>query len=443
MQENRPVAYYSRKLNSVQCNYATIDKELLCVLATLKEFQTMLLGAELHIYTDHKNILNVGNLSEQWLCWISYVDEYGPKIHYIEGPRNVIADTFSRLSCKDMPSTLVGKKAVHIVGNSELESLYSSLIDNDKILQCFLNLPCCLLNNEKEKRPKKCRKYSADTHLLACNGNNYFCDSNAEHCYLNFPEDMVEDSLLDLENVKEKQDEDNYLRQSLTKHPTWYSCKNIKDVNSILCNTKPGDNAANWKIVLPKDLIVPTIRWYHQVTGHPGRKRLNQHIHQCYYNCDLCRLVVNFKCNYCQRNKLDGKGYGFLSECKVRLIPFEECATDLIGPWTIQVHGNPYKFEALLVIDTVANLVELIRIDDKRSKTVARKFAQCWLTCCPWPQHCVHDPGTEFTGPEFQTLLQICHIRDVCTTAKKSTVQYCVQKNAPNSGKCSENIITW
>ena len=131
--------------------HATIDKELLCVVATLREFQSMLLGAELHIYTDHKNILNVGNSSEWRLRWISYVDEYGPKIHYIEGPRNVIADTFSRLLCKDVPSTIVGKKAAHIVSNSELESLYSSLIDNSNILQCFVNLPCCLLNNKKEK----------------------------------------------------------------------------------------------------------------------------------------------------------------------------------------------------------------------------------------------------------------------------------------------------
>jgi hypothetical protein len=97
MQDDPPVAYYSRKLNSAQRNYATIGKELLCVIATLREFQSMLLGAELHIYTDHKNVLNVGDSYEQQLRWISYVDEYGPNIHYIEGPHNVIADTFSRL----------------------------------------------------------------------------------------------------------------------------------------------------------------------------------------------------------------------------------------------------------------------------------------------------------------------------------------------------------
>jgi hypothetical protein len=119
-----------------------------------------------------------------------------------------------------------------------------------------------------------------------------------------------------LGNIKEKQDEDNDPQQSLTKHPTWYSCKNINDLNSMLCYTKPGDNAANWKIVLPKGLIVPTIRWYHQVTGHPGSKKLYQHIRQQYYNCDLRRLVDNFKCHYFQRNELDVKSN-----------------TDLIGPW--------------------------------------------------------------------------------------------------------------
>ncbi len=153
MQDDRPVAYFSRKLNSAQCNYATIDKEHLCVVVTLKEFRLMLLGAELHIYTNHKNILNVGDLSERRLHWISYVDEYGPTLHHIEGPHNNIADTFSRLLRKDVPSTLVGKTVAHIVSNSEssneIESLGSSLTDDKEILECLLNLPC-ISSNKKQ-----------------------------------------------------------------------------------------------------------------------------------------------------------------------------------------------------------------------------------------------------------------------------------------------------
>jgi hypothetical protein len=79
MQEGKPVAYNSKKLYSAQMNYGTIYKELLCVVATLHEFCSMLLGAELHVHTDHKNILSIGVSSQQHLCWISYIDEYGPE----------------------------------------------------------------------------------------------------------------------------------------------------------------------------------------------------------------------------------------------------------------------------------------------------------------------------------------------------------------------------
>jgi hypothetical protein len=65
-------------------NHATINKELLCVIATLREFCSMLLGAKLYIHTVHKNILNVGESSERRLQWISYVDEYSPTLHYME-----------------------------------------------------------------------------------------------------------------------------------------------------------------------------------------------------------------------------------------------------------------------------------------------------------------------------------------------------------------------
>ena len=95
-----------------------------------------------HIIKIYKNI---GDLSQQRLHWISYVDEYGPTLHYIEGPTNIIADIFSQLMRKDSPASLVMGKNVPVNGNKEesdnlLENYFSWTDDRD-LLDCFMNLP--------------------------------------------------------------------------------------------------------------------------------------------------------------------------------------------------------------------------------------------------------------------------------------------------------------
>jgi hypothetical protein len=89
---------YSKKLNNAQLNYSTVDKELLSIVMTLREFWSMLLDAELHVHTDHINISNIRDSSQCRLRRISYVDEYGPELHHVEGSANIVADTFSWLS---------------------------------------------------------------------------------------------------------------------------------------------------------------------------------------------------------------------------------------------------------------------------------------------------------------------------------------------------------
>ena len=55
-QNEKPIAYYSRKLTDAQTRYTTTERELLAIVETLKEYRNTLLGQKLIIHTDHKNL---------------------------------------------------------------------------------------------------------------------------------------------------------------------------------------------------------------------------------------------------------------------------------------------------------------------------------------------------------------------------------------------------
>ena len=52
-QKGKPIAFYSRKLNSAQLNYTTTERELLAIVETLKDFRNTLLGQRIIVYTGH------------------------------------------------------------------------------------------------------------------------------------------------------------------------------------------------------------------------------------------------------------------------------------------------------------------------------------------------------------------------------------------------------
>ena len=50
-QDNRPIAFFSRKLTEAQEKYSVTEQELLAIVDTLKEFHGMLWGQKLIVYT--------------------------------------------------------------------------------------------------------------------------------------------------------------------------------------------------------------------------------------------------------------------------------------------------------------------------------------------------------------------------------------------------------
>ena len=181
----------------------------------------MLLGADIHIYTDHHN-LTYNTLSTQCvLRWRLFIEELHPTFHYIKGVDNVVADTLSRLPIK--ASVEVEK----IQPNVDLEynaKVFSIKLDNASLLECLLHHP----------------------HL---------------------PDERV--FPLDYSLLRSQQLQDIILQQqqnNADKYPTI----NL-DGTELICYITTKNEP--WRIVIPNTLLDIIIKWYHQVLSHIGMTR--------------------------------------------------------------------------------------------------------------------------------------------------------------------------
>lgn len=428
MQSGRPVAYFSRKLNSAQQNYTTIEKELLSIVMTLREYRTMLLGADIHVHTDHKNLTFPNLNTQRVLRWRMYVEEFNPTIHYVPGPKNILADTFSRMPTdadEAEPASEMDKQhednfslCYHFVRLSEDDPPDDEVMVGKSTIEesnfCF-HTPWITPGKTIDYDERN----SASAESDAVPHTSVLDDPELVECFLNLPQlAAANESPLRWENVHEMQQTDDQLQEYLQRFPDRYRYKMIEG-HPILVHTKPGDNPdTQWKIALPLNMIPQTIAFYHAILGHPGNKRLRESLQARYYHPQLRSFCERHHCDVCQREKLDGPGYGHLPEREMHEAPWTEVAVDCIGPWKIEVNGQECELNALTCIDTCTNLVELVRLDNKTAEHCRDKFSQSWLARYPLPTRCVHDNGKEFVGYEFQRRLEVLGIKDVATTSR-------------------------
>ena len=146
-QNGKLVGFYTRKLTPAQCNYSTIEKELLSIVKTFHEFCSMLLGANIHVYTDHKNLTHKLSqyVTQHVLHWHLLLEEYNPTFHYLKGPDNILVDALSRLP-SSMANTLSSTNSsapAKLPPSPLLERVTEALtyLDNLELAKCLAEMP--------------------------------------------------------------------------------------------------------------------------------------------------------------------------------------------------------------------------------------------------------------------------------------------------------------
>ena len=96
----RPIAYYSKKLNKHQLHYAPIEKECLAIVMSVAHFSVYLNNGHVTtVFTDHNPLAFLNKMKERnqkLLRWSLFLQEFNLDIKHIKGSDNVIADMLSR-----------------------------------------------------------------------------------------------------------------------------------------------------------------------------------------------------------------------------------------------------------------------------------------------------------------------------------------------------------
>ena len=240
----------------------------------LIEYQTMLLGAEINVFTDHRNLTFKNFVTQRVLRWRCHIEEYPPKIFYLEGKNNVLADAFSRLPWFDDPKDIEGKGATSLAPPDLLDAYHA--IQEVELYECLRYLP------------------EMDDFYEICES------------YLNLP--SSEENPLSMKWLRETQQGDTGLITRADEDGNRYFWRDFEGVK-LVCHAEAGKEDTHLKICLANEALKPAIHWFHLLLNHPGRDKLLQGMTR-FYQPDLWKQVAAYKCDACQRRRIRWTWHG-------------------------------------------------------------------------------------------------------------------------------------
>jgi hypothetical protein len=120
-QEDKPIAYFSEKMNEAKLKYSTYDKEFYAIIQALKKWRHYLILKEFVLYSDNHALQFVTQqekLNQRHVKWVEYMQNFTFVTKHISGTANKVADALSR-KC-----LLMQEFKVRTLGFENLKDMY-------------------------------------------------------------------------------------------------------------------------------------------------------------------------------------------------------------------------------------------------------------------------------------------------------------------------------
>jgi len=394
--EERVIAYASKKMSRQQLNYCTTRKELLAVYHFIRYFKHYLLGRAFIVRTDHSALQWLRRTPEpigQQARWLEVMEEFDFQIVHRAGTKHTNADAMSRRPCRSR-NCLCRE-------NMEENDLHVRKVNKltDPVNEPTFD-PTLTWSKEQFAQEQKCDAEIAPILRL-------MADYATKPPWAEVSGDSDATKAL------------------------WGQWQNLCIANNVLY--RKFENVKNdtiiSQIVMPYSYRRDFFRLAHEgcTGGHLGRRRTAEQIQRRGYWPGWSTDVRWFMkaCDKCAQYHR-GRPVKQTALMPIRVgEPWQLLSIDITGPYPRSRHGNVY---ILTAVDQFTKWTEALPIPNHTAPTVARALYNHVFCRFGSPLQLLSDQGPEFESLLFQELCKCVEIHKIHTTPYKASTNGMIER---------------
>lgn len=430
----QPIAFFSKKHSSAECNYDIYDLELMGIIRAFEEWEPELMGTghQISIVTDHKNLetfMSTKTLTRRQARWSIFLSQFNFKIVYGPGKENGEADALSRRP-QDVPddpddpryaekTIILGPKVLSPGMKPALATalraltLSSSKTDDVITPEQRSVLRTALLNDpEEEDVELPSPEGVVDPSLPPYDEDPRSTEELLNAAYASDEMATRAFSAIDSHEVK--------LSKWFHKHGFYFSAADLSVV---------GDGASRRLLIDKTRLYIPAdarlqrrifdLCHDHEIAGHKGPRSTLYLMYDRYYWPKMNQSIAKYcdACGICRRTKSprDGK-HGYLRPLPLPHQRWSDVTVDFIQDLPpSRLDGREYR-NILVIVDRLTKRRHFYPTHGRTAVEAARCFMDVFKHH-GLPLSIVSDRGTNFVAPFWKHICQRLHVKRVLSTA--------------------------